>query len=44
VLLYTGSRVFVELDDSFDVIWRGNARARASRAGQPQVAPAGAAA
>lgn len=23
VLLYTGSRVFVELDDSFDVIWRG---------------------
>ncbi|SKA41035.1 membrane protein [Enhydrobacter aerosaccus] len=24
VLLYTGSRVFVELDDSFDVIWRGN--------------------
>jgi membrane protein len=25
VLLYTGSRVFVELDDSFDVIWRGNA-------------------
>lgn len=25
VLLYTGSRIFVELDDSFDVIWRGNA-------------------
>jgi len=24
VLLYTGSRVFVELDDSFDVIWRGS--------------------
>jgi membrane protein len=24
VLVYTGSRVFVELDDSFDVIWRGN--------------------
>lgn len=23
VLLYTGSRVFVELDDSIDVIWRG---------------------
>jgi membrane protein len=23
VLIYTGSRVFVELDDSFDVIWRG---------------------
>lgn len=23
VLLYTGSRVFVELDDSFEVIWRG---------------------
>jgi len=23
VLVYTGSRVFVELDDSFDVIWRG---------------------
>ncbi|MBS0518947.1 MAG: YihY/virulence factor BrkB family protein [Proteobacteria bacterium] len=23
VLLYTGSRVFVELDDAFDVIWRG---------------------
>jgi len=23
VLFYTGSRVFVELDDSFDVIWRG---------------------
>jgi membrane protein len=28
VLLYTGSRVFVELDDSFDVIWRGNAPRR----------------
>jgi membrane protein len=25
VLIYTGSRIFVELDDSFDVIWRGNA-------------------
>jgi membrane protein len=25
VLVYTGSRIFVELDDSFDVIWRGNA-------------------
>ena len=25
VLLYTGSRVFVELDDSIDVIWRGSA-------------------
>ena len=25
VLLYTGSRVFVELDDSFDAIWRGKA-------------------
>src|SRR6185437_8626699 len=24
VLLYTGSRVFAELDDSFDVIWRGD--------------------
>ena len=24
VLVYTGSRVFVELDDSFDVIWRGD--------------------
>lgn len=24
VLVYTGSRVFVELDDSIDVIWRGN--------------------
>jgi len=24
VLVYTGSRVFVELDDSFDVIWRGS--------------------
>ncbi len=24
VLIYTGSRVFVELDDSFDVIWRGD--------------------
>ena len=23
VLVYTGSRIFVELDDSFDVIWRG---------------------
>lgn len=23
VLVYTGSRVFVELDDSFEVIWRG---------------------
>ena len=23
VLLYTGTRVFVELDDGFDVIWRG---------------------
>jgi membrane protein len=23
VLVFTGSRVFVELDDSFDVIWRG---------------------
>jgi membrane protein len=28
VLLYTGSRIFVELDDSFDVIWRGNAPRR----------------
>ncbi|HYD05887.1 MAG TPA: YihY/virulence factor BrkB family protein [Reyranella sp.] len=28
VLVYTGSRVFVELDDSFDVIWRGNAPRR----------------
>ena len=28
VLIYTGSRVFVELDDSFDVIWRGNAPRR----------------
>jgi membrane protein len=25
VLVYTGSRICVELDDSFDVIWRGNA-------------------
>jgi membrane protein len=24
VLIYTGSRVFVELDDSFEVIWRGH--------------------
>ena len=24
VLIYTGSRIFVELDDSFDVIWRGS--------------------
>ncbi|MFI5032333.1 MAG: YihY/virulence factor BrkB family protein [Reyranellales bacterium] len=24
VLVYTGSRIFVELDDSFDVIWRGS--------------------
>jgi len=28
VLIYTGSRVFVELDDTFDVIWRGNAPRR----------------
>jgi membrane protein len=28
VLVYTGSRVFVELDDTFDVIWRGNAPRR----------------
>jgi membrane protein len=28
VLIYTGSRIFVELDDSFDVIWRGNAPRR----------------
>jgi membrane protein len=28
VLLYTGSRVFVELDDSFDVIWRGTSPRR----------------
>lgn len=28
VLVYTGSRIFVELDDSFDVIWRGNAPRR----------------
>jgi membrane protein len=28
VLLYTGSRIFVELDDTFDVIWRGNAPRR----------------
>lgn len=26
VLLYTGSRVFVELDDAFDVIWRGKSQ------------------
>ena len=26
VLIYTGSRVFVELDDSFEVIWRGHRR------------------
>jgi len=26
VLVYTGSRVFVELDDSFEVIWRGHRR------------------
>ena len=36
VLVYTGSRVFVELDDSFDVIWRGTHPApRPSGAGQP---------
>jgi membrane protein len=28
VLIYTGSRVFVELDDSFDVIWRGTSPRR----------------
>jgi membrane protein len=28
VLLYTGSRVFVELDDAFDVIWRGRTTRR----------------
>src|SRR6476660_701305 len=28
VLVYTGSRIFVELDDTFDVIWRGNAPRR----------------
>ena len=35
VLIYTGSRVFVELDDAFDVIWRdtssGRERTRARR-------------
>jgi membrane protein len=28
VLVYTGSRIFVELDDTFDVIWRGDAPRR----------------
>ena len=46
VLVYTGSRVFVELDDSINAIWAAatalHPAAPASGAGQPAVATAGA--
>ena len=43
VLLYTGSRVFVELDDSINVIWRGAVTRKIHPVlADPQVARAGA--